>query len=198
MADLLKQYKSSLEAGKVVLIPTETVYGVAANAWDQAAVEEVFRVKKRKPEKALAWLCPKDFNFARYAREWDERFDAFSSSYWPGPLTLVLSRKNKITPDDPETVGYRVPDHDFVLELLSQLEFPIVATSANISGNKAATSFNMLETELLDQLAVVNDFGPSRVSVESTVLDLRSDFKVLRPGALKEEQLKPHYKSLFS
>ncbi len=168
-----------LRAGEVVAIPTETVYGLAANALDEAAVRRVFALKGRPADHPLIL-------HARDPRPW-AHFDARAERlavYWPGPLTLVLPRRAvpDVVTGGRDTVAVRVPGHPVALDLLDHLDFPLAAPSANRFGQVSPTT----AAHVLQAFAVpVLDGGACGVGVESTIVDLsRPQPSILRPGAI--------------
>lgn len=170
-----------LRAGRVVGIPTETVYGLAADATNPAAVREVFRLKGRPAGHPL-------IVHARDPRPWAE-FDARGerlAALWPGPLTLVLPGRGAVAPEvggGHRTLAVRCPDHPVTLALLDTLDFPLAAPSANRFGEVSPTTAAHVLASFPD-LPVV-DGGPCRVGLESTIVDLsRSPAAILRPGGV--------------
>lgn len=126
-----------LNVGGLVAVPTETVYGLAGNALDESAVREIYRVKQRPLDKPLAIQLSRVEDIMEYCIEIPKEALVLARKYWPGPLTLVLKKSNKVpdivTSGQP-TVGIRIPNHPVTLELLKQLDYPLAVPSANISG----------------------------------------------------------------
>lgn len=182
-----------LRAGEVVALPTETVYGLAANALDENAVAKIFEIKGRPANNPIiihvagnemARDCVKDFS---------ELAEKFSKAFWPGPLTLVLPRAKKI-PDavtaGGETVGVRWPGHPFMQAVIRECGFPLAAPSANLSNQISPTNAEHVRAQLAEKISLIVDGGQSQVGIESTVLDLSvSPPRVLRPGMIHAESL---------
>jgi L-threonylcarbamoyladenylate synthase len=179
-----------LRAGELVAFPTETVYGLGADATSDAAVLAVFRAKGRPPHNPLIVHVAEAAAVAPLA-EPDARAERLASSFWPGPLTLVLRQR----PGSPvsrhataglDTVAVRVPAHPVALALLRAAERPIVAPSANLSGRVSPTRAEQVAAELGTRAALVLDGGPCAVGIESTVVDLSRSgpARLLRPGGL--------------
>jgi L-threonylcarbamoyladenylate synthase len=182
-----------LRSGGLVAFPTETVYGLGADATNAAAVEKIFRVKGRPATNPLI-VHVADQNIARrYAAEWPAAAERLAERFWPGPLTLVVRKREMIVPNATaglETVGLRSPDHPLALEMLRQFDGPVAAPSANRSTRVSPTTAQHVRDELGDAVDYILDGGPCSVGIESTVLDLTSPVPViLRPGAITAEQI---------
>ncbi|WP_020553413.1 L-threonylcarbamoyladenylate synthase [Embleya scabrispora] len=182
-----------LRAGGLVALPTETVYGLGANAEDPAAVARVFQVKGRPPSHPLIIHIAG----AEHLDAWVDDVPAAArlpaERFWPGPLTLVLRRGRRVPPEVTgglETVAVRVPDHPVALALLSTFGGAVAAPSANRFGSVSPTTADHVRTELGDAVDVVLDGGPCRVGVESTIVDATSEtLGILRPGGVTREDL---------
>lgn len=173
-----------IRAGRLVAFPTETVYGLGANALDAAAVERIFTAKRR-PHTSPLIVHVASVEMAReVAAEWPDAAGTLARHYWPGPLTLVLPKRNVI-PDivtaGLPTVGLRIPAHPMALELIRAAGVPIAAPSANRFTELSPTAAGHVTTELADY---VLDGGPARVGIESTVLSLTGAPTLLRPGVI--------------
>jgi len=184
-----------LRAGKLVAFPTETVYGLGADARDGHAVAAVFAAKGRplfNPLICHVWQAAAAFDGEVVA---DERARALAGRFWPGPLTIVLPRRASCRVDllagaGLDTLAVRVPAHPLALELLRLVGWPVVGPSANRSGSVSPTTAAHVLAELSGRIAAVLDGGPCAVGVESTVLDLSSGGAVLlRPGGVPVEAI---------
>ena len=167
-----------LRAGSVVAFPTETVYGLGADAFSEKAVAEIYRLKNRPSWNPLIVHVP-DVSVARsLVAEWPAVADELAARFWPGPLTMVFTR------GDDETIAIRVPAHPVALRLLEVCGRPLAAPSANRSESISPTTAEHVVRSLPD-VPLVLDGGPSSWGIESTVLDLTTDPPtLLRPGAL--------------
>ena len=170
--------------GKLVAIPTETVYGLGANALDAAACERIFEVKGRPRTSPLIVHADSTAMARDYVSEWPEAAETLARRYWPGPLTLVLPKQPSI-PDivtaGLPTVGIRVPAHPLALELIRAAGVPIAAPSANRFTELSPTNAAHVPEKLAD---FVLDGGPARIGIESTVLSLAGPATLLRPGVI--------------
>jgi L-threonylcarbamoyladenylate synthase len=182
-----------LRRGGLVAFPTETVYGLGADASNSAAVRRVFTVKRRPPAHPLIvhlghadWLADWAIEVPAEARQLAERF-------WPGPLTLILKRHARVHDDvtgGQETVGLRVPGHPLALALLQRFGRGIAAPSANRFGRVSPTTADHVRTDLGTEVDLILDGGPCDVGIESAIVDLsRGVPTLLRPGQLSAEQL---------
>ncbi|MCO5974863.1 L-threonylcarbamoyladenylate synthase [Actinoallomurus soli] len=182
-----------LRAGGLVAFPTETVYGLGANAEDSAAVARVFQVKGRPPSHPLIV----HIGGVEHLGDWVEEVPAtarlLAERFWPGPLTLVLRRGRRValqTTGGMETVAVRVPDHPVALALLSAFGGGVAAPSANRFGQVSPTTANHVRAELGDAVDFVLDGGPCDVGVESTIVDATGEIpSILRPGGVTREDL---------
>src|SRR5215467_1144214 len=173
-----------IRAGRLVAFPTETVYGLGANALDAAACERIF-VAKGRPHTSPLIVHVDSIEMARaFVSEWPEAAETLARRYWPGPLTLVLPKRPAI-PDivtaGLQTVGLRVPAHPLALELIRAAGVPIAAPSANRFTELSPTAAAHVPLELADYSL---DGGPSHVGIESTVLSLEGEPVLLRPGVI--------------
>jgi len=180
----LEQAAALIRAGRLVAFPTETVYGLGANALDAAAVERIFAAKGR-PRTSPLIVHVDSVEMARsLASEWPAAAEVLARRYWPGPLTLVLP-KRALIPDivtaGLPTVGLRMPAHPLALELIRAAGVPIAAPSANRFTELSPTHAEHVPAGLAEYVV---DGGPARVGIESTVLSLAGAPTLLRPGVI--------------
>lgn len=177
-----------LRAGELVAFPTETVYGLGADARNPQAVARIFAVKGRPADHPLIVHLPLNTKLELWAREVPAAAYTLAEVFWPGPLTLILKRDPavpKIVTGGQETVGLRVPDHPIARRLLAAFAGGIAAPSANRFGRISPTTVQHVRAELGDSVALILDGGPCQVGIESTILDLTRGVPViLRPGAI--------------
>lgn len=177
-----------IRAGEPVAFPTETVYGLGANALDAAAVRRIFEAKGRPAYNPLIVHVEGPEAARQVVRDWPPEAERLASAFWPGPLTLVLPKRPEI-PDEVTaglpTVAVRVPAHPVALALLRAAAVPIAAPSANRSGEVSPTTARHVEKALGDRVSLILDAGPTQVGIESTVVDLSETIPVvLRPGTI--------------
>ncbi|MGC3961595.1 MAG: L-threonylcarbamoyladenylate synthase [Verrucomicrobiota bacterium] len=182
-----------LRAGEVVALPTETVYGLAANALDANAVAKIYEIKGRPAHNPII-VHVAGFELARECvTQWPEAAAALARSFWPGPLTMVLPRA-QVIPDlvtaGGATVGVRWPSHPFMQAVIRECDFPLAAPSANLSNSISPTNAQHVAKQLGDKIPLIVDGGQSQVGIESTVVDLVvQPARVLRPGMIHDESL---------
>lgn len=182
-----------LRRGGLVAFPTETVYGLGADATNASAVSEIFTAKGRPSYNPLIVHVRDVIAARRCVTDWPDTAHALSTRFWPGPLTIVLP-KNPSIPDivtaGLHTVGVRVPAHPVALALLAAADIPIAAPSANRSMGVSPTIGDHVATALGGAPEMILDAGPSSVGIESTVIDLSSRVPaILRPGMISRDAL---------
>jgi len=182
-----------LRAGSVVGMPTETVYGLAADAFNPAACARIFEIKARPAFDPLIVHLASPEWLDRVASEIPPMAALLATAFWPGPLTLVLRRKQSlpaIVSSGLATVAVRVPAHPVALTLLTLVDTPLAAPSANRFGGLSPTRAQHVVRGLGARVELVLDGGPCRVGVESTIVDLSGPMpRLLRPGGLAREVL---------
>lgn len=183
-----------LRAGGLVALPTETVYGLAADATQGQAVARIFEAKGRPSFNPLIVHVGGPDWVSDLARA-DERFARLAQAFWPGPLTFVLARRERCPVSDLVTAGLpslalRMPAHPLAQEILNAVQRPLAAPSANRSGTVSPTEAAHVAASLGDAVDLIVDGGPCRVGIESTVLDLTGRAAaILRPGAVTADQI---------
>lgn len=180
-----------LNSGGLVAFPTDTVYGVAALAFDPAGIERIYEAKGRDMAKAIPILVGSTDQLPRVTRLLTPSAQALAAHFWPGALTLVVPKH----PDLPEnlsqtpTVGVRMPDYPFTLDLLVQ-SGPLAVTSANLSGQENPRTAGDVLWQLGGRIELILDGGPTPGGVPSTVVDCTGvDPKILRQGAIPAEEI---------
>jgi L-threonylcarbamoyladenylate synthase len=191
--EAIRTAAAALRRGELVAFPTETVYGLGANALDAEAVGRVYAAKGRPAWNPLIVHVATVHAAQALARHWPPAAQRLAEACWPGPLTLVLP-KAAIVPDAAtagrDAVGIRIPDHPVALALLREAGVPVVAPSANRFTQVSPTTAGHVQDALGDRVAHILDGGPCQVGIESTVLDLTQDPPVvLRPGMLTAQTL---------
>ena len=182
-----------LRAGEVVALPTETVYGLAANAQNPQAVARIFEIKGRPAHNPIIVHVVGQAMARACAGQWPDTATRLATAFWPGPLTLVVERGSSIpesvTAGGP-TVGLRWPSHPFIQALIQVCGFPLAAPSANPSNQLSPTNARHVLKSLGARVPLIIDGGQSQVGIESTVVDVtRSLPRVLRPGMISLESI---------
>lgn len=191
--DVIVEAAAAIRAGGLVIYPTETVYGLGADACSDEAVAKVFVAKVRPIEDPIS-IAVSSLEMARQFTQLTHKAEAIFKQFLPGPLTVILRAKpsiSKLLTAGTRKVGVRVPDHPVALKLLDFVGSPITSTSANISGRQAPSTVR----EALDQLGksvdLAVDAGRCRLGVASTVVDLTVEpFEILREGPVTREKIR--------
>jgi len=189
----IEKAKKYLSNNEVVAIPTETVYGLAGNAYSNKAVKKIFQLKKRPSKNPL---------IVHYYRIKDlkqdciinETFNKLYRKFCPGPLTFVLNKKkssklSKYVNSNRKTIAVRFPKNKITQNLLSKLNFPLAAPSANISTRLSPVKFDDVKEEFGNKIKLILDGGKTKIGLESTIIDLTNKISILRPGGITIEQL---------
>jgi len=171
--------------GGLAIIPTETVYGVAADMRNQQAVSRLYKVKKRPKDKPFSLHIDDKEKVEDFATNLSQLAFKLIDKFWPGPLTLILPGK-----DSNDTVGLRMPDNNIALRLIAAVGAPLVCPSANLSGRPAPVNFDEAIKDLGDEVNIAIDGGKTKIGIESSVVDLtEAPFNLKRQGAISLEQI---------
>lgn len=182
-----------IKKDEVVAFPTETVYGLGANAFSEEAVSKIFQAKGRPSDNPLIVHISSVAQLGKLVTEIPDHAKVLMEAFWPGPLTLVLNKAEGIAENVTaglSTVGVRMPDHPVALAFIEESDLPIAAPSANVSGKPSPTLAAHVFADLNGKIAGIVDGGPTGVGVESTVVDCTTEVPmILRPGGVTREQL---------
>jgi L-threonylcarbamoyladenylate synthase len=194
--EIISKAASIIKQGGTVAFPTETVYGLGADALNPKAVQKIFQAKGRPQDNPLIVHIADIEQLDVLVRDISDSARDVMDAFWPGPLTLIF-RCRDIVPDITtcglDTVAVRMPDNPVATALIRQAGTPIAAPSANISGRPSPTTAEHVIADLSGRIDAVIDGGPVRVGVESTVLDMTSDIPVLlRPGEVSMERIREY------
>jgi len=192
-SEAIAQAASLIRLGQLVAFPTETVYGLGADAMNECAIQRLFEAKGRPADNPLiVHICDRAM-FDRVAAGVSALAKQLIERFWPGPLTLVLKRKPEVAPSVSAglpSVAVRMPANTVAIELIKAAHTPIAAPSANISGRPSPTSASHVLQDLDGRIDLILDGGTTHVGIESTVLDVTTDQPmILRPGAITREMI---------
>lgn len=189
----IKQAAVILKNGGLVAFPTETVYGLGANAFDETAVLNIFKAKGRPADNPLIVHIYSENQLSEIVSEIPKKAKILMDKFWPGPLTIVMKKSDNIpniVSAGLNTVAVRMPVNETAFNLLKECNLPIAAPSANTSGKPSPTTFKHVFEDMNGKIDAVIDGGNCEVGVESTVIDLTEDIPMLlRPGGITLEQL---------
>lgn len=188
-----KIIKSALLSGEIIAFPTDTVYGIGVNGYIYDAVAKIYKIKDREKEKPLILFLPSIDKAKDFIENTELLNNEIIKKYWPGPLTVIFRKKSDLklyfSQVQVQKIGIRIPDYPLILDLLSFLDFPLVTTSANISGNQPLKSGLEIEKKLNrgeNNVSIIIDNGELEINTPSTVVSIENDgVKVLREGIIK-------------
>ena len=180
----IKIAAKALLSGKIVAFPTETVYGLGVCADNNAAIDNLYRVKQRPRDKKLSIMIAKPEEVTKYVKHIPPIAEKLIGAFWPGPLTIILEL------DDKSTVGLRNSDNRVIRDLINAVEIPITSTSANISGESPAKDAQQVIINFSEKIDVVLDGGPADAGNHSTIVKIVDDtFEIIRHGVIGKERL---------
>lgn len=190
---LIEEAAKLLKKGELVAFPTETVYGLGADGLNSQAVAKIFQAKSRPADNPLILHIASRKDLESLVEEIPPQAEILIEKYWPGPLTLILKKKDlvpNLVSAGLDTVAIRMPDNPIALALIEATARPLAAPSANRSGRPSPTQASHVMEDMKGRIPLILDGGPTGLGLESTVLDLsREEPLILRPGAITKEQL---------
>ncbi len=186
--DLIGRAARVLKSGGVIGYPTETVYGIGCNIFHPTAVSRIYQIKKRSLDKAFILIAADVLQVRDIVAEIPENAERLLENFWPGPLTIVFKASASLAHTEfrrVKTIAVRIPDSAICLSLLKHCGFPIVSTSANASGQPAATNTQDVIAQFEKELDLIIDGGPTPGAVPSTIVDVtKSPARIVREGAI--------------
>ncbi len=191
--DAIEQAVVIIQNGGVVGLPTETVYGLGADALNSSAVEKIFEAKGRPKDNPMIVHIASIDEVYPLVKEFPEKAKKLAEKYWPGPLTIIMPKSDKVpsrTSGNLDTVAIRMPSHPVMREVIEKSGCPIAAPSANLSGSPSPTNAKYVYDDMNGKIPLIIDGGECEVGLESTVITLAGDKpRLLRPGGITPEQL---------
>ena len=187
----LNRAKDLLTEGKVGIIPTDTVYGLCTNALNREGIKRIYRIKRRDIKKPLVLFVKDKGEIEKYGVV-NDTARKLIDSFIPGPITIVLKRREgapKISLRDIDTIGIRIPDEEFVINLLKNLDFPLATTSANLSGEETPKDISSLKKTFSGIVDFIVDGGEKGGTPSTVVSIIGEDVKILREGRIKKEEI---------
>ncbi len=189
----LNESAQLLQAGEVVGIPTETVYGLAANAFDELAVKKIFEAKGRPSDNPLIVHISKLEDLAPLVKEIPEKVKIMAEKFWPAPLTMIMKKSDKISnavSGNLDTVAVRMPKSEYARAIIDACGLPLAAPSANLSGSPSPTNAKYVFDDMNERIPLIIDGGSCEIGVESTVISFAEEPpRLLRPGGVTLEEM---------
>ncbi len=179
--DALEKTALAIKQGKVILYPTDTVYGIGGDATSHEVVAKIYKIKHREGGKPLSVAFSDFYMLSRYIRL-DDIEESVLKRCLPGPYTFIARAKVPMPVTPTDLLGIRIPDHDFTRDVIAKTGVPLIATSANISGHEDAFTFGSISKEVLAACDLAIDGGQTKYKQSSTVIDLARQ-RLLRKGA---------------
>lgn len=191
--EILQQASNVLQAGGLVVIPTETVYGLAANALNSTAVERIYQAKGRPSNNPLIVHVCSIGHAKEFVDHWPANAQKLAESFWPGPLTMVLKSNglvSSLVTAGGDSIAIRLPSHPVARALIQVSNLPLAAPSANTSGCVSPTSASHVVKDLQGKVEMILDAGSCELGIESTVVDVRDEnIQILRPGSVTSSMI---------
>ncbi len=193
-SELLSEIKARVKNGELIVYPTDTVYGLGVSIHDVDAIKRVYEVKSRAFSSPLIALVSKKENVKKIAELGENSLlvERLIDEFWPGALTIILEKKDTIPSEMvscTNTVGIRMPKLDISLEIIEACGGVLATTSANISGRPSAKRYGDLDEELLKLVDIKVDGGNCPLGIESTIIDMRSEPRIIRLGGIPKEEI---------
>jgi len=200
ITDSISLASECLKAGELVAVPTETVYGLAANGTDAVAIRKIFEAKERPLNNPLILHFANEEQILPFILDFPPILKELSKIFWPGPLTLLLPKSTRVDntiTGDRSQLAVRIPSHPILLELLRSLPFPLAAPSANLYGRISPTSAAHVYHQLKGRIPMILDGGPCEKGIESTIIGMDDEQVIVyRLGSISVEELSLHLDEL--
>lgn len=194
ICDELKVPAEKIKNGEIVVFPTETVYAIGTNGFDEKAIKKIYEIKNRPYNKPISLLVSDLEMVKKLVKNISKEEEKLMKAFFPGPFTIVL-KKSELVPDvltsGGDTVGIRMPDNEIALELIKLAGVPIAAPSANITGKKSGTNIENIVSDFGDTVDFYIDGGESKLGIGSTIVKMVDENPIiLRQGSITEKEIK--------
>lgn len=190
----LKECSNIIKSGGIVVFPTETVYGIGTNAFIEESIKKIYEIKKRPLEKICSILIANKKDIIKYANICNDVEKKIINNFMPGPITIILQKKEGVlehVTGNKETIGIRIPQNEIILEILKKVNIPILAPSANISGETSGTNINEIMEKFEDKVDIYINGGKCKFEESSTIVQvINNEPVILREGKIKLEDIK--------
>lgn len=198
--ELLQQAAQIIKRGGLVAFPTETVYGLGADGFNEEAAKKIYAAKGRPSDNPLILHIAEEKQLEQIVKKIPEKAKKLMESFWPGPLTIILEKKENVpytTTGGLDTVAIRMPNHLGALSFLKAVQTPIAAPSANTSGRPSPTKAEHVLEDMQGKIDMILDGGEVGIGIESTIIDMTSVPMILRPGFITQEMLEEKIGDVF-
>ena len=191
--ELLKEPAKMIKEGKIVIFPTETVYGIGTNGFDEEAIKKIYKIKKRNFDKPISLLVNNIEMIESVAKDITDLEYALINRFCPGPFTIILKKRKEvpnILTSNRETVGIRIPEGEIARKLIEYSGVPIATPSANISGRPSGTNIEYIKRDFEGKVDCIIDAGESKLGIASTIVKVENGKPIiLREGSIKKEEI---------
>lgn len=187
----MKEIDEVIKNGGVVIMPTDTIYGIIADATNEYAIQRVYEMKKRNENKPMLMLVNSIEMLEKYVSSINDIERKLIDELWPGALTIIFKKRNvsDLLTGGLDTVGIRFPDNELLIDIMNELNVPLLSTSVNVSGDESATCINNINKLILDNVDYVYDIGECKGEPSTIVVVDNNELKVLREGVIKSKEI---------
>ena len=187
----MKEIVKVIKDGGVVIMPTDTIYGIIADATNEDAIKKVYEIKKRYKNKTMLMLVNGIEMLDKYVSINSDNEKMLIDGLWPGALTIIFEKKDvsDLLTAGLNTVGVRYPDNKLLIEIMNELDVPLLSTSVNVSGDASATCIDNINESILNNVDYVYDVGGCKGEASTIVVVKDSELKVLREGSIKSNEI---------
>lgn len=187
----MKEIVEVIKNGGVVIMPTDTIYGIIADATNEKAIQKVYEIKKRNENKPMLMLVNGIKMLNKYVSSINDIEKKLIDELWPGALTIIFNKKNvsDLLTGGLDTVGIRYPDNELLINIMNELNVPLLSTSVNVSGDASATCIDNINESILNNVDYVYDVGECKGEASTIVVVKGSELRVLREGSIKSNEI---------
>lgn len=187
----MKEIVEVIKNGGVVIMPTDTIYGIIADATNEKAIQKVYEMKKRNENKPMLMLVNGIKMLNQYVSSINDIENKLIDELWPGALTIIFNKKNvsDLLTGGLDTVGIRYPDNELLINIMNELNVPLLSTSVNVSGDASATCIDNINESILNNVDYVYDVGECKGEASTIVAVKDSELRVLREGSIKSNEI---------
>lgn len=187
----MKEIVEVIKNGGVVIMPTDTIYGIIADATNEKAIQKVYEMKKRNENKPMLMLVNGIKMLNQYVSSINDIENKLIDELWPGALTIIFNKKNvsDLLTGGLDTVGIRYPDNELLINIMNELNVPLLSTSVNVSGDASATCIGNINEAILNNVDYVYDVGECKGEASTIVVVKDSELRVLREGSIKSNEI---------